>query len=200
MKKIVLASNNKHKIEKIKEIIGDLNIQVLPKSEVGQEDFDVEETENTLEGNALLKAQGLKDLIGPEYIVISDDTGLFVDYLNGDPGVHTSRFAGRDHDDEANNALMLEKLKGVPLEERTCEFRTVIALVEDGKEPQFVSGILKGKISEELQGNEGFGYDPLFIPEGYDKTFAQLGTHEKNQISHRRRAFNELYRFLEKNY
>lgn len=200
MKKIVLASNNKHKIEEIEEIIGDLNIEVLPKSEVGQEDFDVEETENTLEGNALLKAQDLKDLIGSEYIVIADDTGLFVDYLGGQPGVHTSRFAGKDHDDEANNALMLEKLEGVPFEERTCEFRTVIALVEDGKEPRFVTGILKGKIAEKLQGEEGFGYDPLFIPEGYDKTFAQLGTHEKNQISHRRRAFNELYKFLEKNY
>lgn len=196
MRKIVLASNNKHKIAEIKEIIGDLNIEILPKSDVGQENFDVEETENTLEGNALLKAQGLKDLIGPEYMVIADDTGLFVDYLNGEPGVHTSRFSGRDHDDEANNALMLEKLQGVPLEDRTCEFRTVIAIVEDGKEPNFVTGILKGKISPELKGEEGFGYDPLFMPEGSDLTFAQLGTHEKNRISHRRRAFEKFKEFL----
>ncbi|MFB0971758.1 MAG: RdgB/HAM1 family non-canonical purine NTP pyrophosphatase [Tissierellia bacterium] len=196
MKKIVLASNNKHKIEEIKEIIGDLHIEILPKSEVGQEHFDVEETENTLEGNALLKAQGLKDLIGSEYMVIADDTGLFVDYLNGEPGVHTSRFAGKDHDDAANNALMLEKLDGVPYEKRTCEFRTTVAIVEDGKEPEFVTGILKGHIAEELRGEEGFGYDPLFIPEEFDKTFAELGTHEKNQISHRRRAFEKFADYI----
>lgn len=196
MKKIVLASNNKHKIEEIKEIIGDLQIEILPKSEVGQENFDVEETENTLEGNALLKAKGLKELIGPEYIVISDDTGLFVDYLEGEPGVHTSRFAGKDHDDGANNALMLEKLDNVPYEERTCEFRTTVAIVEDGKEPEFVTGILKGHIASSLRGDGGFGYDPLFIPEGFDKTFAELGTHEKNQISHRRRAFEKFAEYI----
>lgn len=197
MKKIVLASNNKNKIAEIKEIIGDLKIEILAKSEVGQKDFDVEETENTLEGNALLKAQGLKNLLGPGYMVIADDTGLFVDYLDGQPGVHTSRFAGKDHDDAANNALMLEKLEGLPMEERGCEFRTVIAIAEDGQEPRFVKGTLRGHLAEELRGTDGFGYDPLFMPEGSDKTFAEMGVHEKNQVSHRRRALEALKNELE---
>ena len=187
MKKIVLATNNSHKIQELKNISKELNIEFLTKSEIGQGDFDVEETEETLEGNALLKAKGLKKLIG-DYIVISDDTGLFVDYLNGEPGVHSSRYSGEDHNDEKNKEKLLENLKDVSLENRNAHFKTVIAMVEDGKDDIIVEGVLKGKIAEEERGTEGFGYDPLFIPEGYDKTFSQMGIDEKNKISHRYRA------------
>lgn len=199
MKKIVLATNNSHKIQELKNISKELNIEFLTKSEIGQGDFDVEETEETLEGNALLKAKGLKKLIG-DYIVISDDTGLFVDYLNGEPGVHSSRYSGEDHNDEKNKEKLLENLKDVSLENRNAHFKTVIAVVEDGKDDIIVEGVLKGKIAEEERGTEGFGYDPLFIPEGYDKTFSQMGIDEKNKISHRYRALNALIEKLKERF
>ena len=199
MKKIVLATNNSHKIQELKNISKELNIEFLTKSEIGQGDFDVEETEETLEGNALLKAKGLKKLIG-DYIVISDDTGLFVDYLNGEPGVHSSRYSGEDHNDEKNKEKLLENLKDVSLENRNANFKTVIAMVEDGKDDIIVEGVLKGKIAEKERGTEGFGYDPLFIPEGYDKTFSQMGIDEKNKISHRYRALNALIEKLKERF
>lgn len=199
MKKIVLATNNSHKIQELKNISKELNIEFLTKSEIGQGDFDVEETEETLEGNALLKAKGLKKLIG-DYIVISDDTGLFVDYLNGEPGVNSSRYSGEDHNDEKNKEKLLENLKDVSLENRNAHFKTVIAMVEDGKDDIIVEGVLKGKIAEEERGTEGFGYDPLFIPEGYDKTFSQMGIDEKNKISHRYRALNALIEKLKERF
>lgn len=199
MKKIVLATNNSHKIQELKNISKELNIEFLTKSEIGQGDFDVEETEETLEGNALLKAKGLKKLIG-DYIVISDDTGLFVDYLNGEPGVHSSRYSGEDHNDEKNKEKLLENLKDVSLENRNAHFKTVIAMVEDGKDDIIVEGVLKGKIAEEEKGTEGFGYDPLFIPEEYDKTFSQMGIDEKNKISHRYRALNALIEKLKERF
>lgn len=199
MKKIVLATNNSHKIQELKNISKELNIEFLTKSEIGQGDFDVEETEETLKGNALLKAKGLKKLIG-DYIVISDDTGLFVDYLNGEPGVHSSRYSGEDHNDEKNKEKLLENLKDVSLENRNAHFKTVIAMVEDGKDDIIVEGVLKGKIAEEERGTEGFGYDPLFIPEGYDKTFSQMGIDEKNKISHRYRALNALIEKLKERF
>lgn len=199
MKKIVLATNNSHKIQELKNISKELNIEFLTKSEIGQGDFDVEETEETLEGNALLKAKGLKKLIG-DYIVISDDTGLFVDYLNGEPGVNSSRYSGEDHNDEKNKEKLLENLKDVSLENRNAHFKTVIAMVEDGKDDIIVEGVLKGKIAEEEKGTEGFGYDPLFIPEGYDKTFSQMGIDEKNKISHRYRALNALIEKLKERF
>lgn len=199
MKKIVLATNNSHKIQELKNISKELNIEFLTKSEIGQGDFDVEETEETLEGNALLKAKGLKKLIG-DYIVISDDTGLFVDYLNGEPGVHSSRYSGEDHNDEKNKEKLLENLKDVSLENRNAHFKTVIAMVEDGKDDIIVEGVLKGKIAEKERGTEGFGYDPLFIPEGYDKTFSQMGIDEKNKISHRYRALNALIEKLKERF
>lgn len=199
MKKIVLATNNSHKTQELKNISKELNIEFLTKSEIGQGDFDVEETEETLEGNALLKAKGLKKLIG-DYIVISDDTGLFVDYLNGEPGVNSSRYSGEDHNDEKNKEKLLENLKDVSLENRNAHFKTVIAMVEDGKDDIIVEGVLKGKIAEEERGTEGFGYDPLFIPEGYDKTFSQMGIDEKNKISHRYRALNALIEKLKERF
>lgn len=191
MKKIVLATNNSHKVEEFKKITEGLNIEILTKKEIGLEDFDVEETEDNLEGNALLKARALKDLVG-DYMVISDDSGLFVDYLDGAPGVNSARYSGEDHNDEKNKDKLLKELEGTSYEERTCHFKTVIALVEDGKEELLVEGILNGYISFEKRGEQGFGYDALFIPEGFDKTFGELGLEEKNKISHRSRALRAL--------
>lgn len=196
MKKIVLATNNKHKLVEIKHILADLGYEVLTKGELGQEDFDVEETEDTLQGNSLLKAKGLKDLISSDYIVLADDTGLFVDALNGQPGVYSARYAGEAHDDKANRKKLLENLQGVSEEKRTARFKTVVTLVEDGKDPVFLEGVVEGKIAEEEKGEAGFGYDSVFVPNGYDKTFAQLGEAEKNKISHRHRALVALANYL----
>lgn len=193
MKKIVLATNNKNKQKEIQEILKELNIETLTKHDVGQADFDVEETGSTLEENALLKAKALKELIGDEYIVLADDTGLFVDALNGEPGIHTARFAGEQHSDAENNEKMLRVLADIPKGKRGAEFRTVIAMVEAGFEDKLIVGSLKGEIAEALSGDNGFGYDPLFIPEGHSETFAELGTEYKNSISHRHNALVRLY-------
>lgn len=198
MKKLVVATNNKNKLKEINAILNSLNIEALTKADVGQADFDVEETGTTLEANALLKAKSLKALIGDEYVVIADDTGLFVDFINGEPGVHTARYAGVEHDDKANNEKLIKVLSDVPTEDRTAEFRTVIALVQDGHEDQVITGILKGKIAEFERGDNGFGYDPVFIPESHDETFAELGTDYKNSISHRHNALEKLYNELKK--
>lgn len=198
MKKLVVATNNKNKLKEINAILNSLNIEALTKADVGQADFDVEETGATLEANALLKAKSLKALIGDEYVVIADDTGLFVDFINGEPGVHTARYAGVEHDDKANNEKLIKVLSDVPTEDRTAEFRTVIALVQDGHEDQVITGILKGKIAEFERGDNGFGYDPVFIPESHDETFAELGTDYKNSISHRHNALEKLYNELKK--
>lgn len=191
MKKIVLATNNSHKVEEFEKIAKDLDLEILTKSQIGQGDFDIEETETTLEGNSVLKAKGLKDLI-EDYIVIADDSGLFVDYLDGEPGVNSARYSGEDHNDDKNTEKLLKNLENVPFEKRTAHFKTVIAMVEDGKEPVVVEGVLNGHIADEKRGTAGFGYDPTFIPEGYDKTFAELGTDVKNKISHRSRALKAL--------
>lgn len=198
MKKLVVATNNKNKLKEINAILNSLNIEALTKADVGQADFDVEETGTTLEANALLKAKSLKALIGDEYVVIADDTGLFVDFINGEPGVHTARYAGVEHNDKANNEKLIKVLSDVPTEDRTAEFRTVIALVQDGHEDQVITGILKGKIAESERGDNGFGYDPVFIPESHDETFAELGTDYKNSISHRHNALEKLYNELKK--
>lgn len=200
MKKIILATNNPNKVREIKDIIKNTDLEILAKSEIGQEAFDIEETGTRLEENALIKAQGLKDIIGPEYIVIADDTGLFVDALNGEPGVYTSSYGGVEHDDVRNNATLLKNLEGVTLADRTAKFKTVIAIVEDGREPEFVEGYVEGLIAEEEKGENGFGYDPLFIPKGHDKTFAELDGAYKNSLSHRKRAIENLAKRLKEIY
>lgn len=196
MKKIVLATNNPNKVREISEIVKDLNFEVLTKSDVGLENIEVEETENTLEGNALLKAEAIKEKLSDEYIVIADDTGLFVEGLNGDPGVHTSRYGGVEHDDERNINKLLKNLNKLSIKDRTAKFVTVIAVVEDKKEPHFLKGTLQGRIATERRGTSGFGYDPVFIPDGSMKTFAEMDEKEKNKISHRRIAFDKLADYL----
>ena len=194
--KIVFATNNAHKLSEIKDILGE-GFEVLSLSDIGCHD-DIPETAGTLEGNALLKAQYIHD----HYHIncFADDTGLEVEALNGAPGVFSARYAGGEgHDSEANMSKLLAELK--EKNNRKARFRTVIALIEceEGTtKPKTTcfEGIVEGHITKERHGSEGFGYDPIFMPDGYDKTFAELGMEIKNHISHRARAVEKLAQFL----
>lgn len=190
MKKIVFATNNPNKIREIKEILGS-DFNVVSLAETGCHD-DIPETGSTLEENAIQKAQYIHNKFGLD--CFADDTGLEVYALNGAPGVHSARYAvGTDHNSEANMQRLLSELQGEA--NRSARFRTVIALILDGKQYLF-DGVVNGHIDTEKHGNGGFGYDPLFIPEGYDKSFAALGEDIKNRISHRARAVAKLADFL----
>lgn len=190
MKKIVFATNNPNKIREIKEILGS-DFNVVSLAETGCHD-DIPETGSTLEENAIQKAQYIHNKFGID--CFADDTGLEVYALNGAPGVHSARYAvGTDHNSEANMQRLLSELQGEA--NRSARFRTVIALILDGKQYLF-DGVVNGRIDTEKHGNSGFGYDPLFIPEGYDKSFAALGEDIKNRISHRARAVAKLADFL----
>jgi len=194
-RKIIVASGNKHKIEEIKKILDGLNLDIISKNEVGLKDIEVIEDKDTLEGNAIKKAKEIAELV--DGIVLADDTGLFVDKLNGEPGVYSARYAGEDANDLNNNKKLLNKLEGLNLEDRTAEFRTVIAIVLEDKTVKTLTGICKGKIALERKGNNDFGYDPLFIPEGYNETFAEMPQKTKNDISHRANALKKLRLKLE---
>lgn len=217
MKKIVFATNNLHKLEEIRQILGS-SMEVVSLADIGCH-ADIPETADTLEGNALQKAQYVWDHY--HMSVFADDTGLEVDALGGAPGVHSARYAeGTDHNSEANMEKLLRELNGKT--SRTARFRTVIALLlaeegdeaEDAKDEEAVNGAeaakapcttpkehlfegrVDGTIATEKRGTAGFGYDPLFVPDGYDQSFAQLGTDIKNTISHRARAVEKLCCFL----
>jgi XTP/dITP diphosphohydrolase len=187
-RKLVVSTGNKHKVDEIKKILSDLDIEVLSKNDAAIEDFDVIEDGNTLEDNSIKKAKALADR--SDYMVIADDSGLFVNALNGEPGVYSSRYAGEDGNDAKNNIKLLENLKDK--EDRSAAFKTVITLITEDKKLYTVEGICPGTIGFEPSGDNGFGYDPLFIPEGYNETFAQLGEEIKNKISHRALALENL--------
>jgi XTP/dITP diphosphohydrolase len=186
---IVFASNNEHKIREIKSLIGD-RFSLLSLSEINIKE-DIPEDEPLLEGNALSKARYVHNATGMN--VFADDTGLEIDVLNGLPGVHSARFAGDSKDSSANIDKVLDLLDGT--ENRKARFRTVIALIFNKKEYLF-EGIVNGTIIRERRGNEGFGYDPVFIPEGKTTTYAEMEFEDKNRISHRARAFEKLLEFL----
>ena len=188
--KIVFATNNKHKLEEIKDILGK-EFEIVSLAEIGCHE-DIPETGLTLEENARQKSTYIVEHYNHD--CFADDTGLEVDALNGEPGVHSARYAeGTDHDSEANMRKLLSKMANV--KDRTARFRTVISLIINGVEHQF-EGRVEGRIATEKHGTEGFGYDPIFIPEGYDKSFAELGEEVKNQISHRARAVKKLAEYL----
>ncbi len=195
-RKIILSSGNKHKVKEIKDILKKMPFDVVSKDEIGFEDFDVIEDGETLEENALKKATELKKLING--IVIADDTGLFVDVLDGQPGVYSARYAGENVSYIDNNNLLLENLKDVPLDKRTAHFKTVVAVLLENDEYFMAEGVLKGRIGFEPKGKNGFGYDPLFILEGTDKTLSEITDDEKNKISHRAKALLNLKERLEK--
>ena len=188
-KKLVVATNNAHKLEEISAILGD-EMELLSLKDINCH-ADIPETANTLEGNARQKAMYIYENYGMD--CFADDTGLEVDALNGAPGVFSARYAGDGHDSEANMQKLLKELEGK--ENRKAQFRTAICLIMEGKEYLF-EGIVKGEIIAEKRGGAGFGYDPIFVPEGYEQTFAELGNDIKNTISHRARAVEKLCKFL----
>ena len=187
--KMVVATNNPHKLKEIASILGQ-EIELLSLKDI-QCFADIPETADTLEGNARQKAMYIYENYGMD--CFADDTGLEVEALGGAPGVFSARYAGEGHDSEANMQKLLKELAGK--ENRKAQFRTVICLIRNGKEHLF-EGIVKGEIIQEKRGGEGFGYDPIFVPEGYDLTFAELGDDVKNTISHRARAVEKLCQFL----
>ena len=190
-KKLVVATNNAHKLEEISAILGN-EMELLSLKDINC-NADIPETADTLEGNARQKAMYIHENYGMD--CFADDTGLEVEALNGAPGVFSARYAGDGHDSEANMQKLLKELEGK--ENRKAQFRTAICLIMEGKEYLF-EGIVKGNIIEEKRGGAGFGYDPIFVPEGYDQTFAELGNDVKNTISHRARAVEKLCAFLTK--
>lgn len=188
---IIFATNNVNKIREIHNLLGN-SFHLLSLKDINI-DEDIPENETTLEGNAIQKARYIFSVTGMN--VFADDTGLEVEALNGRPGVHSARFAGENKDSEAN----IDKLLSLMRTElnRNARFRTVIALIFENKEYLF-EGVVKGKIINERRGKEGFGYDPVFIPEGSSFTFAEISIENKNRISHRAKAFEKLREFLMK--
>ena len=191
--KLVFATNNKHKLEEVRAILGN-RIEVLSLNDIDCHD-DIPETADTLEGNALIKARYIHEKYGVD--CFADDTGLEVEVLGGEPGVYSARYAGEECNPEANMYKLLQNLTGK--NNRNAQFRTVIALIIKGEEKLF-NGIVKGTISNEKMGNAGFGYDPIFIPEGFSESFAQMTSDMKNSISHRYRATEELSNYLKEIY
>ena len=189
MKDIVFATNNAHKLSEIRAILGQ-DFRVLGLADIGCNE-DIPETADTLEGNAGIKARYVKEHYG--YDCFADDTGLEVDALGGAPGVYSARYAGPGHDSAANVALLMKNMEGVT--DRSARFRTVIALAK-GDDMTLLDGEVKGIIIDELRGTNGFGYDPVFMPLGYDVTFAEMDPAIKNKISHRARATEKLKNIL----
>ena len=189
LKKLLFATNNAHKLAEVQAVLGD-GFQLLTPRDCGITE-EIPETCDTLEGNASQKAHYLYDRTGLD--CFADDTGLEVAALGGAPGVHSARYATDGHDFIKNNELLLHNLEGVA--DRRARFRTVIALLLGGREYRF-EGIVEGRIIEHAIGCEGFGYDPLFVPDGFDKTFAEMTPDEKNAISHRGRAVRQLITHL----
>lgn len=187
--KIVFATNNAHKLDEVRQVVGD-KFALVSLRECGIVE-DIPENEPTLEGNALAKARYIYERTGAD--CFADDTGLEVDALGGEPGVRSARYATDGHDDEANKRLLLQRLQGI--ENRAAQFRTAIALIIGGEEYLF-EGVVRGEISHEEMGDGGFGYDPLFLPEGRAESFAQMSAEDKNAISHRGRAVRALAEFL----
>lgn len=186
---LVFATNNAHKLEEVRQILGD-RFTVLSLKEIGCTE-DIPETGDTFQDNALQKARYVKEHYG--YDCFADDTGLEVKALGGAPGVHSARYAG-DHDSEANMTKLLQELE--KKSDRSAQFRTVVALILNGQEVLF-EGIVTGQIAKERHyGDGGFGYDPIFVPDGYTETFSQMSSQGKNLISHRGRAVRKLADYL----
>ncbi|MBD9112507.1 MULTISPECIES: non-canonical purine NTP diphosphatase [Bacteroides] len=188
-RKLVFATNNLHKLEEVSAILGN-QIELLSLNDINCH-IDIPETADTLEGNALLKSRFIYENYGMN--CFADDTGLEVEALEGAPGVYSARYAGDGHNSEANMIKLLDNLK--EKKNRKAQFRTAISLIIDEKEYLF-EGIIKGEIGTIKKGDSGFGYDPIFVPEGYNETFAELGSDIKNKISHRALAINKLCEFL----
>lgn len=191
---IIAATKNKHKIEEIQAITGEFGMEVISRADAGVPDIEVEEDGDTFEENSEKKAREIMELCGE--ITIADDSGLMVDALGGAPGVISARFAGEDGNDLKNNEKLLSLLSNVAPENRTARFVSVITLIDPDGKKIVARGECEGHIIYKPKGSNGFGYDPLFIPIGYDQTFAELSGEEKNQISHRAIALQSLRKKL----
>lgn len=190
MNELVFATNNAHKLAEVKAIL-EPEFRIISLNELNCYD-DIPETSDTLEGNALIKASYIYEKYNLN--CFADDTGLEIESLNGEPGVYSARYAGDNHDAWKNMQKVLSRMEGI--ENRNARFRTVIALIINGN-IRFFEGKIQGKIAKTVSGTAGFGYDPIFVPEGYDLSFAQLSINEKNTISHRALAINKLSEHLE---
>lgn len=186
---LVFATNNPHKLQELQQTLGD-RIQLLSLTDIGCTE-EVPENQETLEGNASEKSFFIFDKYGID--CFSDDTGLEIEALGGEPGVYSARYAGKEKDDNANMKKVLEKMHEI--KNRKARFRTVISLVINGQETYF-EGVVAGEILEARRGEAGFGYDPIFQPDGYDQSFAEMNSKQKNQISHRGRAVEKLAAYL----
>lgn len=193
-RKLILSTNNLHKVKEIKEILASLPIEVLTKNDIHLKNFKVEENGHSLEENSIKKAKALAEIT--DYMVLADDSGLFVEALNGEPGIFSSRYAGEEGNDEKNNLKLLRVMKDLAGDKRRAKFLTVIALITEDKEVFTVKGECSGQIALEMDQGNYFGYEPVFIPEGYNMTFAKLGPVIKNKISHRAKALTKLEKIL----
>jgi len=191
MLKLVFATNNKNKIKEIKHLIGN-SIELLSLEDIGCVE-DIPETSDTIQGNAIQKAKYVYDNYG--YNCFADDTGLEIDALNGEPGIYSARYAGEQRNPEDNMNKVLEKLNDET--NRNAQFKTVIALIINGEISCF-EGIVKGEMTRVRSGEEGFGYDPIFKPKGYDITYSEMNLELKNKISHRALATHQLIEHLQK--
>lgn len=187
--KLILATNNSHKVEEIQHFLGD-KFELLTLNQIGFEG-DIDETGTTLSENSQIKAEFIYQKY--QQNCLADDSGLEVFSINNEPGVYSARYAGKHRSHEDNMNLLLENL--VDKADPSAQFRTVITLIIDGKINQF-EGIVKGKIISEKRGNQGFGYDPIFVPDGYERTFAEMTLDEKSSLSHRTRAIQKMIEFL----
>ncbi len=190
MKTLIFATGNAHKAEEVADLLEGL-VQIKTLKDLGFRG-DLPEEQDSLQGNALQKARRVYALYGRD--CFADDTGLEVEAIGMEPGVYSARYAGPENDPRANTAKLLHKLR--PHDNRKAQFRTVIALILDGREYLF-EGIVRGQILKKEQGQQGFGYDPVFLPDGYDRSFAEMSLEEKNSISHRFRAIQKMKRFLQ---
>ena len=195
--RLIIASNNRHKVREIKEILGSFFTDIQTLQEAGLE-IDVVEDGDTFEANALKKAREVLAAAPWADAALSDDSGLMVDALRGAPGVYSARYAGAGHDDAANNAKLLQDMAGVPADKRGCRFVSAVALVRRAGEPLICRGEVEGRLLTVPRGQGGFGYDPLFYYPPLDKAFGQLTPEEKNSVSHRKRALMALCGLLEK--
>ena len=191
--KLFIGTNNKHKIEEIKNILKGLDVELKTPDDL-KVNIKIEEDAMTLEGNAFKKAKGFYDVV--QMPVFADDTGLFIDLICGRPGVCSSRYAGENATYDDNCKKLLEDMKDLPEGSRTGEFKTVICYYENPESVHYFKGEVRGKILTSKRGENGFGYDPLFVPDEYDKTFAEMDAAEKNQFSHRARALAKFAEFL----
>lgn len=195
-RKIVLASRNPGKVSELARLLADLPYQVLSLADLPNVPV-IEETGSTFMENARLKALGIQAAVDDDVIVMADDSGLVVDAIGGEPGVRSARYAGEGASDAENNALLLKRLRGIPRERRTAAFVCAIVMAAQGRVIWEGEGRCEGYIAEEpSRGGHGFGYDPLFIPRGYDRTFADMSPEEKDRISHRGRALRAAVQFL----